>query len=106
MVRDVDLPTLRVVSDAHARGQTCFSASRPVEELTDADWFNLVVDECARSVTLWLKRLRRSRSAGSVRYLLVAEAHKSGQPHFHVLLHEYGQPIPARELEAVERSRR
>lgn len=70
-----------------------------LEELTDADWFNLVVDECARSVTLWLKRLRRSRSAGSVRYLLVAEAHKSGQPHFHVLLHEYGQPIPARELE-------
>lgn len=38
-------------------------------------------------ITLWLKRVRK-RSGASFRYLLVAEKHKSGLPHYHILLHE------------------
>lgn len=38
-------------------------------------------------LTKWLKRIRKE-SGASLRYLLVAEAHKSGRPHYHVLIHE------------------
>ena len=40
-------------------------------------------------LTKWLKRVRKE-SGASARYLLVAEAHKSGLPHYHVLIHEVG----------------
>lgn len=38
-------------------------------------------------VTRWLKRVRK-RSGSVLRYIAIAEAHKSGHPHFHVLIHE------------------
>jgi hypothetical protein len=43
--------------------------------------------EAAKEVTRWIKRLRKN-TAKPVRYFLVAEAHKSGLPHFHALVHE------------------
>lgn len=43
--------------------------------------------EAAKEVTKWMKRLRFNTSA-DLRYFLVAEAHKSGLPHFHALVHE------------------
>jgi len=43
--------------------------------------------EAGREVTLYLKRLRKA-SGSRLRYLLVAEQHKSGLPHYHVLMHE------------------
>lgn len=47
----------------------------------------LAVCECVgQEVTRWLKRCRKAGL--KLRYLLVAEAHKSGDPHFHVLVHE------------------
>lgn len=48
-----------------------------------------------RHVTLWLKRLRKSTGAAFV-YLVVTEAHKSGLPHFHALLHERKPETPLR----------
>lgn len=47
--------------------------------------------ECSRDFTKYFKRLRK---AGQVfRYLLVLEAHQSGLPHYHALLHEpHGTP--------------
>lgn len=54
-----------------------------------------------REVTLALKRLRAS--GASVRYLLVLEAHKSGLPHYHILLHEVSEPVRKRTLEAFWR---
>lgn len=38
-------------------------------------------------LTKWLKRVRKE-SGASLRYILVAEAHKSGRPHYHCLVHE------------------
>lgn len=41
----------------------------------------------SRWITLYLKRVRKE-SGAECRYLFVAEAHKSGLPHYHCLLHE------------------
>lgn len=38
-------------------------------------------------LTRYIKRLRKNSKA-RLRYLLVAEAHKSGDPHYHMLVHE------------------
>lgn len=46
-------------------------------------------------LTKWLKRIRKE-SGATLRYILVAEAHKSGLPHYHVLVHERGH-VPVRE---------
>lgn len=50
-------------------------------------------------ITRYLKRVRKE-SKSSFRYLLVMEAHKSGLPHYHMLLHEkpFGGEIPKRIL--------
>lgn len=50
-------------------------------------------------VTKWLKRVR-ANNAAPITYLLVAEAHKSNYPHYHVLLHEKSAlSIPKASLE-------
>lgn len=43
-------------------------------------------------VTKFLKRVRKN-SGARFRYLVVAEAHKSGLPHYHALIHEYEGPV-------------
>ena len=58
--------------------------------------FRLLANESGREVTKYLKRLRAS---GAVfRYLAVAEAHKSGRPHWHVLVYERGDAVRWRTL--------
>ena len=53
---------------------------------------------CSRDVTLFLKRVRKN-SGAAFRYLVVGEAHKSGVPHYHVLVHEASRvQIPHRLL--------
>lgn len=47
-----------------------------------------------QEITRFLKRLRKNAGV-PIRYLLVLERHKSGDPHYHLLLHE---PVPGREL--------
>lgn len=39
-------------------------------------------------LTLFLKRVRKNSGAQKLRYLLVMEAHKSGLPHYHLLVHQ------------------
>jgi len=53
-------------------------------------------------ITRFLKRVRKN-SCARLRYLLVAEAHKTGIPHWHVLLHENAGKVTKRELETVWR---
>lgn len=48
------------------------------------------------SVTAWLKRVRKE-SDTRFRYLMVAEYHKSGNPHYHLLLHELVGFAPVRK---------
>lgn len=45
-------------------------------------------------ITKYLKRLRKN-SGYKFRFMLVAEAHKSGLPHYHILIHE---EVPGDEL--------
>lgn len=52
--------------------------------------------EVSRWITLYLKRVRKE-SAATLRYILVAEAHKSGLPHYHMLLHEAVLEEPVRQ---------
>lgn len=47
-------------------------------------------------ITKWLKRVRKESDA-KLRFLLVAEAHKSGRPHYHILIHEVAGSNPIRK---------
>lgn len=55
------------------------------EGLPAAGQFARVHAEISRELTKGLKRLRH---AAPFKYILVAEAHKSGNPHYHLLFHE------------------
>lgn len=52
----------------------------------------------SRELTLAFKRIRKRIKPRKFRYLLVAEKHLSGLPHYHMLLHESGGPIRKSEL--------
>jgi hypothetical protein len=71
----------------HARGTT-------FEQQTENERFRLLAAECGKEVTRYIKRLRKA--GARVRYCLVAEAHISGLPHFHMLLHEVSEDHPVR----------
>lgn len=61
--------------------------------------FRAVSSEMGKEATLWLKRVR-AQSKASLRYILVVEAHKSGLPHMHCLIHDCatGSPVKWRHL--------
>lgn len=48
------------------------------------------------AITKWLKRVRK-QSKAKFRYLLVAEHHKTGLPHYHILVHECDPATPVRK---------
>jgi len=54
----------------------------------------------SRDLTNWLKRIRKV-SGAKLRFCLVAEAHKSGLPHYHILVHECSieHPVTKRQLQ-------
>lgn len=56
-------------------------------ELSPAEQFRARHAVISEELTKWLKRIRKE-SGARVRYCLVAEAHKSGLPHYHILIHE------------------
>lgn len=60
--------------------------------------FAEVVKEYGAEVTKWLKRVRKNTGA-RLRYILVAERHKSGRPHFHALIHEAHGSDPIRHAD-------
>lgn len=69
-----------------ARRGTVFEALAPDAQFAERH------RQIGRELTLWLKRVRKN--AGTpFRYMLVAERHKSGLPHYHVLVHETERPI-------------
>lgn len=51
-------------------------------------------------LTHWLKRIRKN-SGAKLRYILVCEAHKSGMPHYHGLIHEVSgsDPVTKRHVQ-------
>lgn len=42
----------------------------------------------SRWLTLWVKRVRKAAGADRLRFMVVCEAHQSGLPHYHALIHE------------------
>lgn len=54
-----------------------------------------------KELTKYIKRVRKN-SGAALRYLLVAEAHKSGLPHYHMLVHETADSGPVRHRHLSE----
>lgn len=65
------------------------------DELSADRQFGLRCRAIGPEITKYLKRVRKQSGAG-LRYMLVAEAHKSGLPHFHILVHERNVDEPVR----------
>lgn len=65
-------------------------------EPSDENLFKERVRFISPEITKFLKRVRKT---ARFRYLLVTEAHQSGVPHWHLLVHEQGNEISKRELE-------
>lgn len=61
-------------------------------KLTDAEQLAERHKEISLEVTLWLKRVR-AESRAKLRFLAVMETHKSGLPHYHLLVHEGAVPV-------------
>ena len=60
--------------------------------LPGEEQFLLLEREGFAELQKWMKRVRKS-SSSPIRYLAITEAHKSGVPHWHVLIHETGKPL-------------
>lgn len=70
-----------------------------IERLSADDQFMMRHKAIGLELTKMIKRIRKN-SGAALRYLLVAERHASGLPHYHVLLHEQplGGQVPHRIL--------
>jgi len=66
------------------------------ECLPEAERWAAVHAQISKEITLYLKRVRKG-SGAPLRYLLVTEVHKSGLPHFHLLIHEQSCLAPVRK---------
>ena len=67
------------------------------EGLSEAEQYAERLRETGRELTLWMKRVRKESNA-TLRYCLVAEQHKSGLPHYHIVVHEVDGPVTHRTL--------
>lgn len=65
------------------------------DALASAEQFRLLAQVSGADLTLWLKRVRKI-SRAPLRYLAVAERHKSGMVHWHLLVHELDAAKPVR----------
>jgi len=75
--------------------QRLWSGGTDFDALSPAEQFAERMTEIGKEVTRYLKRVRKE-SGARVRYLLVAERHKSGFPHLHIMVHEADIDRPVR----------
>lgn len=71
-------------------------AGRTWAELSPSEQFQAEHSVVCQDITRWLKRVRKE-SGALLRYLLVAEPHKSGLPHYHILIHEVSPALQVGE---------
>lgn len=71
------------------------------DALPAGERFERLVWAVSPAITRYFKRLRKE-SGSKFRYLLVAEEHKDGFPHWHLLIHEQSEVQPVRKS-ALER---
>ncbi len=65
------------------------------EQLAPEEQFAELHKSYGQALTLWVKRVRKN-SGAPLRYLIVAEKHQSGEPHYHLLIHESDPDKPVR----------
>lgn len=72
------------------------------ESETPSQQYSLRHRIISKWLTLWLKRVRKN-SGVKLRYIIVAEAHKSGLPHYHALVHQCHPdgPVKYRHLDSA-----
>ena len=68
--------------------------SHPDPKVIQADYYA----ECYRQVQLFFKRIRKN-TGKTFRYLCVTELHKSGLPHFHLLVHDPKGDLKRRDID-------
>ena len=70
--------------------------------LEEDEKFGLIHAQIRPEIQKFLKRLRAAIGPESLRHLVVAEAHQSGVPHYHALIHECdpARPVRKRQLDA------
>lgn len=90
-------PHNRFLSMLHASSTAEAAGHGGWNEMTAQNQFRYLVKNINLDVDRYLKRVRKH---GSLRYLLVSEAHKDGFPHFHALIHEAGVQLTKRVLES------
>lgn len=74
----------RILSLARAHAA---ATAVPWNTLTDEERFRRVALTSLKEVTLYTKRVRKQAKV-PLRFITVTERHKSGLPHFHMLVHE------------------
>lgn len=84
-----DLFLMRAMRDCAHKGED-------YRLLSEAAQFRARVTAVGPELGKYLKRVRKE-SGAKLRYLMVAESHKSGAPHFHVLMHEVYADTPVRK---------
>lgn len=83
-------PELQYAALIKARA-ACTIAGEVYDQLTGQQQFARRQACLGPEVTLFLKRLRKT--GAQVRYIVVAEPHKSGHVHYHLMLHEVCHPV-------------
>lgn len=94
-------PQWHSVFGSHAALRAMQRDREPLEALPFDKQLHYRADAIGVEITKLFKRMRKA--GHEFRYMLVLEAHKSGLPHFHILVHEIGAPIGKRDLEAAWR---
>jgi hypothetical protein len=69
-----------------------------LDQIGEPELFAHIVQYLGREIALWLKRVRKN-SGARFRYMIVCEKHKSGLPHWHLLVHEIGENVTKRVLD-------
>jgi len=93
-------PEWHMMAQARASKAVRASCLTEIEALPEADRFRYLLKEYKAELAKFFKRVRKE-SGAKLRYLLVVETHKSGLPHWHLLIHE-ATNMPVRK-ETLER---
>jgi len=68
-----------------------------LEEMAPGAQFARLASASGQLVTNYLKRLRKDVGMRVFRYIAIAERHESGDPHWHLLIHEQRLDVPIRK---------
>lgn len=93
-------PTEQFKALTRARLQARDSVAGDYDAMSLGEQFVRRVDALGVDLQRYIKRVRK-QSGAPLRYLLVAERHQSGDPHFHMLVHECSleHPVTKRVLD-------